>query len=135
MGNLVCIMGVLSPKVAEKIQGPSWNGLRDKFLGMCTTILDVSPSAVGELTTVYVKFTPVPGPNTPVYAVAWLKNSKKWIVGLALPEDVNAPVFVPPPKRYAGLTRYFYVTPDDPIPAELKQWTELAYNNIMHSLN
>jgi hypothetical protein len=127
-------MGHLSQKIIEKIQGPSWEKLREKFVKLCDIILDVSPKAVGELTTVYVKFTPVPGPNIPVYAVAWLKNSRKWIVGLALPEEVDSPYFVLPPKRYAGLTKYFYITPDDSIPPDLSKWAKMAHKNISSKL-
>lgn len=124
-------MGRLSSDVAAKINGRAWDGLREKFLEMCEIIADTSPDAVGELTTVYVKFTIDSTEDSSVYAVAWLKNSRKWIVGLALPESFEDPIFVDPPKRYVGLTKYFYVEPDDPIPTLLTQWTADAYKNIV----
>lgn len=126
-------MGQLSSEVAKKIDGKSWDEVREKFLELCGVILDVSPRATGTLTTVYVKFTPDSSPDAPVYAVAWLKNSRKWIIGLALPDGVHAPEFVVPPKRYAGLTKYFYITPDDPIPPLLSKWAAQAHENIANT--
>lgn len=120
----------LSDDVKQKIAGAAWDGLREKFYDACNRILNASPSATGELTTVYIKFAVSAEPNAPVYAVIWLKNSRKWIIGLALPDDVNAGEFVDPPKRYAGLTKYFYITPEDPVPSSLDAWAVRAWEFV-----
>lgn len=122
-------MGKLTNKLDEKLNGKAWIGLKDKFLGMCNEIVDASPDARGELTTVYVKFTIDSSEESPVYAVAWFKNSQKWIVGLALPDTVESPIFVDPPKRYIGLTKYFYIESDTELPSTLLEWAEMAYKN------
>lgn len=125
-------MGQLTQTALNKIAGATWDSLRDKFLELSGCLLDVAPAATGELTTIYIKFTVNAGPTSPVYAVVWVKNSKKWIVGMALPDDVTSPELgpAPPQKKYTGLTKYFTVTPEDPLPPHLRKWSQLAYAHV-----
>jgi len=125
-------MGRLTEEVIAKVSGAVWEADHDKFIRMSEALLSVSADVIGQLTTIYVKFTLTDDIYSPVYAVAWIKNSKRWVIGLALPDDLESPELGPaPPKRtYAGLTKYFTITPGDPIPTKLGEWAKLAYENV-----
>ena len=99
---------------------------------LTSRLLEVSPDAVGDLTTIYVKFTATGEPLSPVYAVVWVKHSDQWIVGLALPDDLIEPPLGPPLPgyKYAGLTKYFTIAPSDPIPERLADWARIAYKKV-----
>ena len=53
-------------------------------------LLAVSPDADSELITTCIEFMVHSDANSSEYAAVWLKNSKRLIVGLALPEDYDA---------------------------------------------
>lgn len=116
----------------RRVSGPAWEGLRDLFVKLSSVLLDVSPDARSELTTIYVKFTIDSEPSSAVYAVAWLKSSKKIDVGLALPEDYEHQDLCAPPAgmKYKGLTRYFSVVAHGTIPGPLVDWAKTAYERV-----
>jgi hypothetical protein len=118
----------LDEKAIRKVSGPSWAPLREPFLEMSRRLLSVAPEAKAELTTIYVKYCTAPA-GTQVYAVAWLKTSKEIVVGMSLPESVEHPRLedARPGMKYRGLTKYFEVTVDNPVPDELEAWARLAY--------
>jgi len=123
-------MGNLAENVIKKVSGAVWDGIHDKFMEMSDALLNVSPHAAGTLTGVYVKFTHDDQLTSPVYAAVWIRSSKKWVIGLALPEDFESPELEPAPPRhtYAGLNKYFTITPEDSLPGELAQWAQMAYD-------
>jgi hypothetical protein len=129
-------MGTLGPKATDKVSGPAWNRLRDKFFAISRHLLDVSPDAFGELTTIYVKFTVTAKPSSPVFAAIWVKNSKSLTVGLSLPEELEDAELGLPPQgmKYKGLTRYFVVDPDKQVPEKLHNWSELAYRHVLSQM-
>ena len=66
-------MDRLDPRVLKRIGGPTWEKVRPQINRMNEALLGVSPSAVGELTTVYVKYT-APPQDQP-FAVLLLANA------------------------------------------------------------
>lgn len=119
----------LGPKAIAKISGKAWDELRLNFLAVCGELLEVSPDAYGELTTTYLKFTIGKTHVSRVYAAMWVKNSKSFTVGLALPDDCMHPMFTDALKgmSYKGLTKYITITSEDSIPEEFGEWAEIAY--------
>src|SRR5262245_51446987 len=126
-------MGTLETRAMERVSGPAWDGLRDKFLAISHHLLAASPESFAELTTIYVKFTITKEPTSPVSAAIWLKNSKSLTVGLALPDEFQHALLRPPPQemKYKGLTSYFTITPEDDVPEELQAWSMLTYRNVL----
>jgi hypothetical protein len=121
----------LDPRAIDKVSGNSWNSLRPLFLEVGNRLLAVSPDAVSELTTIYVKFC-TSSSKTSVFAVVWLKSSKELIIGLALPDVVTSPLLGPaPPKTvYRGLTKYFTLQPGDSIPTYFDSWVQSAFEEV-----
>ncbi len=119
----------LGPKAVAKISGKAWDELRLNFLDVCGMLLDVSPDAYGELTTTYLKFTIGNNHISRVYAAVWVKNSKSFTVGLALPDECKHPMFTDALKgmSYKGITKYVTITAEDSIPEECGEWAEIAY--------
>jgi hypothetical protein len=128
-------MGQLTDKAVERVSGPSWEPLKAAFLDISHKLLDVSPDAVGELTTIYVKYQVNAIPQAKVFAVAWLKTSKQIVVGLALPADYESPELGPAPAgmKYRGITKYFRVEPGGIVPSELPAWARVAYQTTLSS--
>lgn len=118
----------LDEKAVQKVSGPSWEPLREDFVKLSEDLLSVSQDTASQLTTIYVKFCTTSAMNE-VYAVVWIKTSKKIVVGLSLPEDFEDDRLGPPPKghAYKGLTKYFSVTEEEPVPKRLSRWAKLAY--------
>ena len=119
----------LGPKAIAKISGKAWDELRLNFLVVCGMLLEVSPDAYGELSSTYVKFTIGNTHISRVYAAIWVKNSKSFTVGLALPDEFKHPIFTDALKgmSYKGLTKYITITSEDSIPGEFCDWAEIAY--------
>jgi hypothetical protein len=128
-------MGQLSDNAVERVSGPSWEPLKAAFLDISNKLLDVSPDAVGVLTTIYVKYQVSASPHAKVFAVAWLKTSKQIVVGLALPADYQSPELgqAPTGMRYKGITKYFRVEPGGTVPGDLPEWAKLAYQTTLSS--
>jgi hypothetical protein len=122
----------VSSRIIDRIKGPAWDLIRPVVLQVSESLLSVSPAAYAELTTIYAKFTLTSQPSSNVFAVMWLKSSKVITIGLALPKDTTAPELGPAPKgmTYRGLTKYFALKPDGPIPTSLSQWAEMAFKNV-----
>jgi hypothetical protein len=119
----------LDEHAIKRVGGPAWEPLRDAFLRMSETLLNVSAESAGVLTTIYVKYQVSSAPNACVFAVAWLKNSKNIVLGLALPEDMESPMLGPAPvgMKYKGITKYLTIRPTETLPSELPQWAADAY--------
>ena len=99
---------------------------------MCQTLLGVSPDVSAEFISYYVKFTIGTAPDSPPYAAVWIKNTKRAIVGLALPESYQAEPLgrAFPGTAYKGLTKYFAVEPGSALPEGFREWARLAYENV-----
>jgi len=125
-------MGEISEKAREKVSGPSWDAMRPKFDDMTDTLLSVDADAFADITTIYIKFTISNQATSPVYAVMWVKSSKRLVVGLALPEDDVPDDLGKAPKgmSYKGLTGYFTVEQEDDIPSSLAEWATNAFNFV-----
>lgn len=125
-------MGVLGDRALAKVSGPSWDGVREKFLQLSDALLSVGPNTFAELTTIYVKYSLSDAASSPVYAVVWIKNSKKWLIGMSLPEGSDHPLLLsaPPQKTYTGLTKYFYIGENDQLPDEITDWATLAFERV-----
>jgi hypothetical protein len=121
-------VGRLDPKAVERINGPSWSGLRDLFAKINDALLAVSENSSGELTTIYVKYASPDTGRLP-FGVVWLKKSTEFVVGLSLPENILSDRLFGPPKgySYAGLTKFFLVDETNGIPEEFEQWAREAY--------
>ena len=119
----------LDARASKRINGPSWAGLRRQFRKIHQALLSVSPSARGELTTIYVKYVADEIGNQP-YAVVWLKKSTELVVGLALREGYEAAELRPPLPgyKYARLTAFLKITPQDAVPGEFLRWASDAYS-------
>jgi hypothetical protein len=113
------------------ISGPAWEPLRGQFVEIGDSLLAVAADVHCESLGRYFKFTTDASPDSPAYAVVWLKSSAKLIVGLALPEIYEAEELGPPlPKTvYRGLTKYFTVDRGGRVPERLAEWARLAYSN------
>lgn len=118
----------LDERAIQRVSGPSWAPLRGAFLEISRLLLSVAPEARAELTTIYVKYC-TNRAGSEVYAVAWLKTSKEIVVGMSLPESVADQRLgeARPGMKYKGLTKYFGVTVDTPVPDELEAWARIAY--------
>lgn len=123
----------LSDEAIQRVNGPSWEPLKQTFLDMSEVLLGVATDAVGVLTTIYVKYQLTGNPSSGVFAVAWLKTSKHIVVGLALPEESDSPLLGPAPTgtKYKGLTKYFTLKPGEPVPEHLSQWAKAAYQHAL----
>ena len=126
-------MGELSQRIIAKLSGPAWEALRGQFTQMARRLLAVSPAASSELVTTYVKFTTTSDPQTRIFAVIWLKSSKRLVVGLSLPEECEAAELGPalPGTMYKGFNKYFVVERGGTVPKGLAEWAALAYQNAL----
>ena len=124
-------MGELSQRIIAKVSGPAWEPLRSQLVQIGRLLLAVSRDADSELLTIYVKFKINGDPNSPVYAAAWLRDSNRLIVGLALPEEYEGEGLEPalPGTVYKGLNKYFVVERGGAVPKGLAAWAGLAYQN------
>jgi hypothetical protein len=125
----------LDQAAIDRVSGRAWDGVREQFLAISGALLDVNGEAGSELTTIYVKFTVGTVAGSPVFAVVWIKSSRKVIVGLSLPESVESNELGPalPGTTYQGLTKYFSVAPGEAVPAQLPEWATLAYQNVVNA--
>jgi hypothetical protein len=125
----------LDNNAIQRVNGPAWKPLRDTFLRMSETLLSVSGESAGVLTTIYVKYQITGAPNSGVFAVAWLKNSKEIVLGLSLPENLESPQLGPAPvgMKYKGITKYLTIRPTDTLPPQLPQWAVEAYEHAQGS--
>jgi hypothetical protein len=119
----------LDPRAVKRVSGPSWGKMRPLFDRINSSLLGVSPTVRGELTTIYIKYFEPQLPNRP-YAVLWIKKSTLLVLGLSLPEIVESPRLAGPPShlKYAGITKYMTVEPGQDVPEELAVWATLAHD-------
>lgn len=118
----------LDPKAVQKISGPAWEPMRALFETVNDTLLDTAPSATGQLTTIYVKYSSPETSGNP-YGVVWIKKATEIVVGLSLPDDVKHRRLVDAPKghKYAGLTKYLILDEDNGVPITFEKWAIAAY--------
>ena len=126
-------MGELPEQAIKRVDASSWDRLRPQFTEMVRLLLDVSPDVNSEFISHHIKFTASTAPNSPPYAAVWIKNTKRLIVGLALPETYRAEGLGPalPGTRYKGLTKYFVVEPGSAVPEGFCEWARVAYENLL----
>ena len=125
----------LLSELRARVETPAWEPLRRQLLEICRLFLNVSADAKSEIVSYYVKFTVGAAPTSSTYAAIWLKNTKRLIVGLALPEGYEAEGLgaALPGTFYKGLTKYFTVERGGDVPQNLGAWIELAYQNGLAS--
>jgi hypothetical protein len=123
----------LLSELGARVESPTWEPLRRQLLEICRLFLNVSADAKSEIVSYYVKFTVGTAPTSSTYAAIWLKNTKRLIVGLALPEGYEAEGLGPalPGTAYKGLTKYFTIEPGGEVPKRLGEWVGLAYQNVL----
>ena len=126
-------MGELSQRIIAKVSGPAWDQIRGQFMQIARSLLAVAPRADSELFTTYVKFTVQTAPESRVFAAIWLKNSKRLIVGLSLPEEYEAEELGPalPGTMYKGFHKYFVVERGSAVPKGLAEWAAIAYQTAL----
>ena len=129
-------MGKLSEHAIQRVSTPTWDRLRPQFLEMGRLLLGMSLDVNSEFISHYIKFMISTGPNSPPFAVVWLKNTKRLIIGMALPETYEAEEFGPslPGTAYKGLTKYFTVEPGTAVPKGFSEWARLAYENVLSAM-
>ena len=123
----------LLQELTNRTSNRSWESLRGQLLEICRQLLDASPEGKSEIVSYYVKFSIDTAPISPTYAAVWLKNTKRLIVGLALPEEYEAEELgtALPGTTYKGLTKYFTVERGGDVPQNLGTWIEQAYQNAL----
>jgi hypothetical protein len=125
-------MSSIDPRIAERVRGPAWTNVRKLFGELCDRVLAVAPGTHAALTTIYVKFAVSDAPTAPVYAVAWLKTAKNIVIGFALPEVLldESLTAAPPGMTYKGITKYFRLTPGEPLPDKIDDWAGSAFRSV-----
>ena len=125
----------LDERANLRIAGPSWGKIRPQLESIHKAIVSVSPSAWGELTTIYVKYgTEETGPQP--YAVLWVKKSTELVLGLAMPSeyDLGEIATVTSNLKYAGLTAYLRFDQEAEVPQSLAQWAQTAYAHVRSTI-
>ena len=122
-------------ELGARVETPAWEPLRRQLLKICRLFLNVSADAKSEIISYYIKFSVDTAPTSPTYAAIWFKNTKRLIVGLALPEGYEAEGLgaAVPGTTYKGLTKYFTIEPGGEVPQRLREWVDLAYQNVLAS--
>ena len=123
----------LLSELGARVESPAWEPLRRQLLEICRLFLNISADAKSEVVSYYVKFTVGTDPTSSTYAAIWLKNTKRLIVGLAMPEGYEAEELGPalPGTNYKGLTKYFTIEPGGEVLQRLGEWVGLAYQNVL----
>ena len=128
---------MLTQRTHDKINSAMWRSIRELFVQVGETILEVSPDAHGDLAGSYIKFATGPASTSPTYAAVWprLSAPKRLIVGLSLPEDFEEDPLGPPPERivYKGLTKFLVIEEGQAFPEGLAGWAKRAYEEALSS--
>ena len=121
----------LDERANKRIAGPGWDKIRPQLERIHRALASVSPTAWGELTTIYVKYGTKETGSQP-YAVLWIKKSTELILGLALAEEYPLGALTPLASqlKYAGLTVYLGFDPQTEVPDLLSQWAQDAYAHV-----
>ncbi len=124
----------LDIKAVDRVSGPAWKTIRPHIDGVNAALLHVSPTARGELTRIYIKYTTVETGPQP-FAVMWVRSSSEVVIGLALPADFCVGEITKPQKpiAYSGLTTYFCLTAKDELPVGIREWSRAAYTNSLRT--
>lgn len=123
------------PLIDTKLASKGWELLRPTFMSLHTSLLDASPHASAKAETVYVKYRIVDDVMAEVFAVIWIRTTRKLIAGIALPPSLSHPLLGPAPPRcyYPPLNRYLSFEPGQSIPQEFSMWARLAYEFVSTS--
>jgi hypothetical protein len=121
----------LDQRTIDRISGPAWTAIRPLFNSISSSLLGVSNSSRGELTTIYVKFTADETDSQP-YAIVWLRKSSQLTIGLSLPDCIEHTAFSPMPKgcKYAGISKYIELTSDATKPDGFDDLAAEAIKNV-----
>jgi hypothetical protein len=122
----------LDSRTIARVSGPAWSALRPHIEAISRAVLNVSPTARGDLATSYIKFTTNETGSQP-FAVLWVKSSAEIVLGLALPPYFSIGKVAQPSRLivYSGLTTYLRLVAADQIPTGLSAWTMAAYDNCL----
>ena len=119
-------------KATARLSGRAWDAIRPKLAAINGALLSVSPTAKGELITIYIKYMTAETGQQP-FAVLWVKTASEIVLGLALPPDFPTPNVETPQKKisYKGLTKFFRLGVGHEVPDKLCVWAEAAYRNVL----
>lgn len=119
----------LDRRAVQRVEGPAFEAFRPMFFEVARVLLDQGPETESELTTIYVKFRTKPLPDGRVFAVAWIKNSQKLTVGLAIPQEFAAVGLIDPPRGYVyrGLTKFMQIPPEAGLPNDFESIAAAAF--------
>jgi hypothetical protein len=120
-------MDRLDQRALQRLQGPSWDGLRSQFELIHDALVATSPNVQGTLTTIYIKYA-CSAAELP-FAVLWVKNSKQLTLGLSIPDDYSDLAFVEPPAKhnYSGLNRFIVVNNEGLVPENIADIAAVAF--------
>lgn len=123
----------IDPKAIDRISGPAWVKVRKKIESAFEIVLRVANGSASELTTIYVKFKVGSDPASLVYAVAWIKTAKLFVIGFRHPEGYLNESFSSAPKgmTYSGLNHYVTIDCTAELPANLVDWAIVAHATTM----
>lgn len=126
----------LDQRANNRIAGPGWDKIRAQLEKIHRALVSVSPTARGELTTIYVKYGTEETGAQP-YAVLWIKKSTELILGLALPEEYTIGALTPLATnlKYLGLTVYLRFDVQSQVPNLLSQWAQDAYAHVRSTID
>jgi hypothetical protein len=119
-------------RIDKRINGPTWDNIREKIIETQNILLNIDNSVAAELTTIYVKYKISDNPMAQVFGVIWLKAAKNVVLGLATPEKISHKDIIDAPvgMKYKGLTSYLEIKEDTNIPEELKSWAKIAFEHV-----
>lgn len=120
----------IDPRAIERVSGPAWDPSRKTILTAFEKLLSVAAGTASELTTIYVKFKISDSPASPVYAVAWIKTAKKFVIGFRHPVGYSHDAFVAAPKGmiYSGLNNYLDIDLETALPEQITEWALTAHH-------
>jgi hypothetical protein len=116
-------------RIAARISTKGWGALRPAFEEVHQSLLSADEGVTAELTTIYVKYKDGAQPNSPVFAVVWLKTTKRIDIGLALPDESFDVSLMQRPSslRYPPLNSFITISPGDSVPERFAEWARVAF--------
>jgi hypothetical protein len=120
----------LDSRANQRIAGRAWDKIRPQISRVHESLISMSPSVSGALTTIYVKYTSNETGTQP-FAVLWIKKASEIVLGLALPDgyEIDSQFIADTDTVYSGLTVYLKFRPGDEIPENLDEWVSEAFRN------
>ena len=120
------------PLIDDKLESKGWDALRPVFSEIHGTLLSADAAASSKAETIYIKYRLKDDVYGKVFAVVWIRTTKRLTVGLALPDDIGHPLLGPQPPRmnFPPLNRFFVVEQGGAAPEELSDWAKVAYKHV-----